>query len=48
MRYVPGAIPLGGHVGMIVYNRYYCQFDMYLGCHTIPMVTNKNIYGYIV
>lgn len=29
-------------------NRYYHQFDIYLGCHAILAVTNKYIYGYIL
>lgn len=33
---------------MISYNRYHYQFDIYLGCHAIPAVANKNIYGYIL
>lgn len=24
------------------------QFDIYLGCHGIPAITNKNICGYIL
>ena len=33
---------------MIIYNEYYHQFDIYLHCHGMPAVTNKNIYGYIL
>ena len=33
---------------MIVYNQYYLQFDVYLGCHAILAITNKNIYGYFL
>lgn len=33
---------------MIAYNQYYYQFAVNLGCHAIPTVANKNIYGYIL
>lgn len=33
---------------MIVFNRYSYQFDIYLGFHVIPVVANKNTYGYIL
>lgn len=33
---------------MIVYIQYYHQFYIYLGCHDIPAITIKNIYGYIL
>lgn len=30
------------------YNQYYYQFDICLGCHACPAITNKNSYGYIL
>lgn len=33
---------------MIASILYYHQFDIYLGCHAILAVANKNIYGYIL
>lgn len=45
---MPGAIPHGGLVMDGSLNRYYHQFDIYLGCHVILAVTNKNTYGYIL
>lgn len=33
---------------MNAYNQYHYQFDIYLRCHAIPAIANKNIYGYIL
>lgn len=34
---------------MIAYNQYYqYQFNIYLGCHTILAVADRNMYGYIL
>lgn len=33
---------------MNAYNRYHYQFDIYLGCHAISTIANKNIYGCIL
>lgn len=32
----------------MAYDRYYHQFTIYLSCHAIPAVTNKNIDGCIL
>ena len=43
---MPGAIPPGDLViDDCLYLNYY-QFDIYLACHAMPAVANKNIHGY--